>query len=67
MARSTADTFPMGRMGRFEEIGAAAVFLLSDALSGYTTGTELVVDGGYRLRPMDLYSAAELRDLNSSG
>lgn len=57
--------FPMGRMGRFEEIGAAAVFLLSDALSGYTTGTELVVDGGYRLRPMDLYSADELRDLNS--
>ena len=57
--------FPLGRMGRFEEIGAAAVFLLSDTLSGYTTGAELVVDGGYRLRPMDLYSSDELRELNT--
>lgn len=57
--------FPLARLGSFHEIGAAAVFLLSDALSGYTTGAELVVDGGYRLRPMDIYSVEELRELNS--
>ncbi len=56
--------FPLRRMGTFEEIGAAAAFLLSDKLSGYTTGAEFVVDGGYRLRPMDLYSDEELLDFN---
>ena len=67
MARSTADTFRWAGWGRFSEIGAAAAFLLSDTLSGYTTGAELVVDGGFRLRPMDLYSTDELRELNASG
>ena len=56
--------FPLRRMGAFEEIGSAAAFLLSDKLSGYTTGSELVVDGGFRLRPLDLYSHEELLDLN---
>lgn len=35
---------PAGRVGRPEDIGAAVVFLLSDA--GFVTGAELVVDGG---------------------
>ena len=30
----------------------AVVFLLSDRLAGYVTGTELLVDGGLHLRPM---------------
>lgn len=34
-----------GRLGTPEEIAAAAVFLLSDA-SGFTNGTDLVIDGG---------------------
>ena len=34
-----------GRMGRGEELAAAAVFLASDA-AGYVTGTTLCVDGG---------------------
>ena len=38
---------PMGRAGRREEVGYAVLFLASDEAS-YITGTELVVDGGYR-------------------
>ena len=36
---------PMGRMGKPEEIAAAAVFLASDE-STYITGIDLPVDGG---------------------
>lgn len=39
---------PMGRLGRVEEIAAAAVYLASDE-SSFTTGTTLVIDGGWTL------------------
>ena len=38
----------MGRLGTAEEIGAIAVYLASDE-SAFTTGVDLVVDGGCTL------------------
>jgi 3-oxoacyl-[acyl-carrier protein] reductase len=59
------DTIPLRRAGDLEEdIGPAAAFLLSDKLSGYTTGSELVVDGGLSLRPLPYFSDDEIRDMN---
>ncbi len=36
---------PLGRMGRPEEVANAILYLASDELS-FTTGIELMVDGG---------------------
>ncbi|MBU6410163.1 MAG: SDR family oxidoreductase [Verrucomicrobia bacterium] len=55
---------PLRRFGNLQECGHAAVMLLSDALSGYTTGAELIVDGGLHLRPMNFLSEPALKDLN---
>ncbi|MBV9521511.1 MAG: SDR family oxidoreductase [Alphaproteobacteria bacterium] len=40
---------PVGRLGRPEEIGAAAVYLASDA-SAWVTGQNLIIDGGLSVR-----------------
>jgi len=37
---------PMGRMGEPEDLKGAAIYLASDA-SKFTTGQDIVVDGGY--------------------
>lgn len=40
--------YPLKRFGKPEEIAYAAVYLLSDA-AAWTTGTRLVIDGGFTL------------------
>lgn len=50
--RRVRDATPLGRSGQPPELAATAVLLLSDALSPFTTGAEMLVDGGLHLRPM---------------
>ena len=40
-----AVTFPMGREGRYDDVGGVALFLASE-LSSYVTGTTIHPDGG---------------------
>ena len=47
--QATEATFALGRWGGAEEVARSIVFLASPA-SSYTTGTNLVVDGGYTKR-----------------
>ena len=44
--REMTETQPIGRMGRPEEIAAAALYLASDE-AGYVTGAVLAADGGW--------------------
>ncbi|MDA8911964.1 SDR family oxidoreductase [Pseudomonadales bacterium] len=46
---STLATIPLGRMGTAEEIAAQAALLISP-LGGFTTGTNVVIDGGMTKR-----------------
>lgn len=46
--RAFLERQPMGRLGKVEEMAAAAVYLASDE-SGFTTGTVLIADGGQTL------------------
>lgn len=40
--------YPLGRYGKPEEVAYAAIYLLSDA-SAWTTGSNILLDGGYTL------------------
>ena len=44
--KALANLHPIGRLGTVEEMGNAALFLVSDDAS-FITGTDLVADGGY--------------------
>ena len=57
-------SIPMGRLGVPQDCGPAAALLLSDKLSPYTTGTELVISGGLHLRPPERFSESEILAMN---
>ena len=46
---ATLAQIPMGRMGTAEEVAAQVVFLISPRC-GFTTGTNVVIDGGITKR-----------------
>jgi NAD(P)-dependent dehydrogenase (short-subunit alcohol dehydrogenase family) len=46
--KETEKKYPLGRFGQPEEIALAVIYFLSEA-SSWTTGTGLIVDGGYTL------------------
>lgn len=46
MLASWKAKMPIGRLGRLKEIVSAALYLASEAESGFTTGLEMLVDGG---------------------
>ena len=46
---STVAQIPLGRMGTAEEVAAQAALLISP-LGGFTTGTNVVIDGGLTKR-----------------
>ena len=58
---------PLRRPGdAYRELAPAAVLLLSDQLSGYTTGANFLVDGGISLRVLPWRSDEELRAMNQA-
>ena len=40
---------PLGRLGRSEDLAAMALAVLSNKISGYVTGVDIVIDGGLAL------------------
>ena len=56
---------PLRRFGSTDELGPAALFLLSNRLSSYITAAEIVVDGGLALRALTMHSDDEIVDWNS--
>ena len=59
------DIIPAHRFGEVTEIGNAVAFLLSDRLSGYTIGADIVIDGGLTLHPLGIYSREEIERFNA--
>jgi NAD(P)-dependent dehydrogenase (short-subunit alcohol dehydrogenase family) len=54
---------PLGRLGLPNDVGAAYAYLASDKAS-FATGANIVLDGGFTLRPLVLISQDEIRNMN---
>lgn len=55
---------PMRRFGEPTEVGGAVALLLSDKVSNYTTGADIVIDGGLQHSPIKVISDDEINALN---
>ena len=54
---------PLGRLGLPSDVGSAYAFLASDKAS-FSTGANIVLDGGFTLRPLVLVTSEEIRNMN---
>ena len=54
---------PLGRLGLPDDVGAAYAFLASGKAS-FATGANIVLDGGFTLRPLVLVTPEEIRNMN---
>ncbi len=54
---------PLGRVGLPQDIGSAYAFLASD-LCSFATGSTIVLDGGFTLRPLTLIDREEIARMN---
>jgi NAD(P)-dependent dehydrogenase (short-subunit alcohol dehydrogenase family) len=54
---------PLGRLGLPSDVGSAYAFLASDQAS-FATGANIVLDGGFSLRPLVLVTQDEIRSMN---
>jgi NAD(P)-dependent dehydrogenase (short-subunit alcohol dehydrogenase family) len=57
------NNIPLGRLGQPTDVGAAYAFLASDKTS-FATGANIVLDGGFTLRPLVLISQEQIRSMN---
>jgi glucose 1-dehydrogenase len=64
MERTMLDIIPAHRFGEVEEIGNTVAFLLSERLSPYTYGADIVIDGGLMMHPLGIYSQEEIEGFN---
>jgi 3-oxoacyl-[acyl-carrier protein] reductase len=54
---------PLGRLGLPSDVGSAYAFLASEKTS-FATGANIVLDGGFTLRPLVLVTQDEIRNMN---
>jgi glucose 1-dehydrogenase len=64
MENNMKSIIPLNRFGNVKDVGYAAVYLISDYLSGYTHGCNIVVDGGLSLRPLSFNTKDEIHKFN---
>ena len=57
------NNIPLGRLGQPTDVGAAYAFLASERAS-FATGANIVLDGGFTLRPLVLVTQDQIRNMN---
>lgn len=57
------NNIPLGRLGLPRDVGSAYAYLASN-LASFATGANIVLDGGFTLRPLVLVTQDEIRNMN---